>query len=245
MEPILKYFLLLMHLQKNLCQDIEQKLDLENQEIKQNNRIKILNNLDIIRKEKNFNIYQYPRYYKSSIECLEDYKTIILIGTQSSEKQNLINLFINYYYGVEFLDTYRFEIVDDIDITKEKQNDEYEQMKVYYIIPQNGKSGLKIIYTPDYNDDLCYDDQNKSDKIYNVISNSIQLNQNILIGFANSQQISIGTFYMLESILSIFPSILISKIEINIIIQRIQFIAIIFKIQFNINFYKSQLMEIL
>ncbi|CAD8074334.1 unnamed protein product [Paramecium sonneborni] len=190
----------------------KQKIDLENQEFKQNQGIKILNNLNIIRKENNFNIYQYPRYYKSSIEYLEDYKTIILIGTQSSEKQNLINLFVNYYNSVQFTDPYRFEIIDDIDINKEKQNDEYEQMKVYYIIPQNGQSGLRIIYTPDYNDDLCYDDQNKSDIIYNLISNSISLNQNILIGFVIPQQVQIGSFYMLESILSKFPNILIQNI---------------------------------
>ncbi|CAD8163689.1 unnamed protein product [Paramecium octaurelia] len=190
----------------------EQQIDFENKEPKQEKQMKKFENLDLIRKENGFNIYQYPRYYKSSIECLEEYKTIILIGTQNSDKQNLINLFVNYYYGVEFSDNYRFEIMDDIDISKDRQNDEYQQMKVYYVTPSNGQSGLRIIYTLDYNDDLSYDDQNKTDTIQNVIYNSASLNQNILIGFVIPQQVQIGTFFMLESILSRFPNILINNI---------------------------------
>ncbi|CAK79753.1 unnamed protein product (macronuclear) [Paramecium tetraurelia] len=165
-----------------------------------------------IRRDNDLDIHQYPKYYRSSFENLDDYKTIILIGTQNSQKQNLINLFVNYYYDVEFSDQYRFEIIDDIDITKMKQNDEYEQTKVYYITPLNGKSGLRIIYTPDYSDDLNYDDQNRFDRIYDIIFNSASLNQNILIGFVIPQQVQLGSFFMLESILSKFSNILIKNI---------------------------------
>ncbi|CAD8108957.1 unnamed protein product [Paramecium primaurelia] len=191
----------------------EIKIDLGNQEINQKqNRMKIFINLDLIRKENNYNIYQYPRYYKSSIDKLEDYKTIILIGTQSSEKQKLINLFLNYYHDIKLSDSNIFEIADDIDITKERQNDEYEQMKVYYITPQNGKPGLRIIYTPNYSDDLNYDDQNISNRIFDVIYNSALLDQNILIGFVIPQQVQIGTFYMLESVLCKLSNVLIKNI---------------------------------
>ncbi|CAD8184272.1 unnamed protein product [Paramecium pentaurelia] len=195
------------------------QIDQVNQEIKKKKKnIQSISYLDLVektiklRKGNDFDIHQYPIYYQQQIEKLEEYKTIILIGTQNSKKQNLINLFVNYYYGVEFSDPYRFEIIDDIDITKEKQNNEYEQMKVYYIPPQDGQTGLRIIYTPDYSDDLCYDDQKIFDKILSVISNSVSLNQNILIGFVIPQQIQIGTFFMLESILSKFSFKLIKNI---------------------------------
>ncbi|CAD8178243.1 unnamed protein product [Paramecium octaurelia] len=190
----------------------EQQIDFENQGLKQQKQLKTLRNLDLIRKENDLDIYQFPLIYKQQIGCIEEYKTIILIGTQNSQKQNLINLFVNYYYDVEFSDGYRFEIDDKIDISKDKQNDEYEEMKVYYIRPSNGQSGLRIIYTPDYNDDLIYEDQQIFNRIFNGISNSTQLNQNILIGFVIPQQVQIGTFFMLESILSKFPNILINNI---------------------------------
>ncbi|CAD8099470.1 unnamed protein product [Paramecium primaurelia] len=165
-----------------------------------------------LRKENDFDIHQYPIYYKSSIENLEEYTTLILIGTQTSQKQELINLFLNYYQEVEFSDPYRFEIVDDIEIIKEDQNNEYDQMKVYYITPQYGKQGLRIINTPDYCDDLSYDDQRIFNRIYNVIQSSASINQNILIGFVIQQQIQIGSFYMLESIMSNFSNCQINNI---------------------------------
>ncbi|CAD8149946.1 unnamed protein product [Paramecium pentaurelia] len=190
----------------------EPKVEPKKQKVKTYSYLNIIENTYKLRKGNDFDIHQYPKQCKSSIENLDEYKTIILIGTQSSEKQNLINLFVNYYYGVEFQDPYRFEIIDDIDIKKEKQNDEYEKMKVYYITPQNGKSGLRIIYTPDYSDDLNYDDQQICTSIYNVISNSAQLNQNILIGFLIPRKVQIGSFFMLESILSQLSNKLIKNI---------------------------------
>ncbi|CAK58839.1 unnamed protein product (macronuclear) [Paramecium tetraurelia] len=166
-----------------------------------------------LRKENDFDVHQYPIYYKSSIENLQQYKTIILVGTLTSKKQELINLFLNYYLEVEFSDPYRFEIFDDdIDLVKEDQNNEYEQMKVYYITPQYGKSGLRIINTPDYSDDLTFNDQQIFNRIYNVIQNSVSLNQNILISFVIPQQVQIGQFFMLESILSNFSNCLINNI---------------------------------
>ncbi|CAD8116733.1 unnamed protein product [Paramecium primaurelia] len=55
-------------------------------------------------------------------------------------------------------------------------------------------------------------DQKLFEVVLNVISNSVSFNQNILIGFVISQQVKIGTFFMLESILSKFSNNLIKNI---------------------------------
>ncbi|CAD8136797.1 unnamed protein product [Paramecium octaurelia] len=179
---------------------------------KAQNYLDLLEKTHKLRKENDFDIIQYPLYHIKSILDMQKYKTIILIGTKGSEKQQLINLFLNYYIGVEFSDPYRFEIIDDIDITKETQNCEYQFTKVYYITPLNGKPGIRIIYTEDYNDDLSYDDQSKYSRICEIILRSAQLNQNILIGFVIPQQVQIGMLFMLESILSHFSNSLINNI---------------------------------
>ncbi|CAD8214148.1 unnamed protein product [Paramecium octaurelia] len=176
------------------------------------NYLNLVQNTHMLRKVDAFEIHQYPLYFKKYIQNFEDYKTIILIGTKCSEKQKLINLFLNFQIGVEFSDPYRFETIDDIDITNQKQNEEYSSTKVYYITPLNGNPGLRIIYTQDYSDDLSYDDLGKHSSIISIISQSASLNQNILIGLVIPQQVQLGTFFMLESVLSHFSNSLISNV---------------------------------
>ncbi|CAD8195630.1 unnamed protein product [Paramecium octaurelia] len=186
---------------------------LKTQKMKKYKYKDLLEKTQKLRKENDFDVHQYPINYKSSIENIQQFQTLILVGTQSSKKQELISLIINFYLEVEFQDPYRFEIVDDdIDLVKEDQNNEYQQMRVYYIPPQYGKSGLRIINTPDYSDDLTFNDQQIFNRIYNVIQNSVSLNQNILISFVIPQLVQIGSFFMLESILSNFSNCLINNI---------------------------------
>ncbi|CAD8203775.1 unnamed protein product [Paramecium octaurelia] len=171
----------------------EYQIDFGIQGLKQQKQLKTLRNLDLIRKENGFDIYQFPLIYKQQIGCIEEYKTIILIGTQNSQKLN----FIKFIYG------YRFEIDHNIDISKDKQNDEYEQMKVYYIRPSNGQLGLRIIYTLDYNDDLIYEDQQ-------IFKQNIQCN----IQFNLTQ--SKYTNWFCYSIISVNRNIFYVGIQLNI-----------------------------
>ena len=82
-------------------------------------------------------------------------KTILLMGATGSGKTTMINAMINYVLGVEWLDPFRFMLIDEVIRGGSQAHSQTSEVSVYDIHYQHGfriPYSLTIIDTPGFGD---------------------------------------------------------------------------------------------
>ena len=102
----------------------------------------------LIYKKNNLDIYLYPQIELNEIEK-EQAIVFILLGQTGSGKTLLLNTFINYVYGIEFNDNFRYEIAHE-DSGIPQTETRTSNVIVYNIKATNRFPPFQIIDTPGF-----------------------------------------------------------------------------------------------
>ena len=103
----------------------------------------------LIEKVGNLDIYEYPKITFTKDELKQAIK-ILVIGPTGSGKTTLLNSYVNYLMGINYTDTFRYKIINEI----KKINDSHSQTSEvtdYNIRAKDGRF-YQIIDTPGFGD---------------------------------------------------------------------------------------------
>ncbi|CAL4067782.1 unnamed protein product, partial [Meganyctiphanes norvegica] len=108
-------------------------------------------------------------------------KVILVVGQTGSGKSSFINAMINYTYGVEYEENFRFKLVDDMDASYESGINNTNEITSYYIPYMHGiKHDCNLIFidTPGFGDSRGIDEDKKwNDKFYNFIQKNSDIRE--------------------------------------------------------------------
>ncbi|CAK74540.1 unnamed protein product (macronuclear) [Paramecium tetraurelia] len=119
-----------------------------------------------------FQLYKLPTEIPLQIDDISEMKTLVLIGDSGAGKSTMINLFCNYYFGVQFEDPFRLVITDTIgkNFYQQQQKGQASNIKEYYLEGINGRPALRIIDTPSFNET----DKDQHDDISKLILDALK-----------------------------------------------------------------------
>ena len=96
-------------------------------------------------------IYLYPSVKftdEEEIKC----KILTVVEETGSGKSTLLNSLVNYIEGVELEDDFRYIIINEDNIKREKHESQTEEVNIYCFKASNGNPPLKIVDTPGFGD---------------------------------------------------------------------------------------------
>ena len=140
-----------------------------------------------------------------------DEKILMIVGATGADKTTLINVMVNYMFGVKWKDDFRFKLVRD--------ELAHDQIKVYTIYPEKGSPldfTLTIIDTPEFQD-VCNIEKNNQiaqqmQQLFEGSNDINYLNGIALVTSANLPQSGPVKTYIFHSVLSLFSKNLAGSI---------------------------------
>ena len=150
-------------------------------------------------------IYLYPSVKftdEEEIKC----KILIVVGETGSGKTTLLNSLVNYIEGVELEDDFRYIIINEDNIKREKHESQTEEVNIYYIKAANGNPPLKIIDTPGFGDTRGISfDQEIPKKLEVTFKTQIdRIHAVCFVGKSSDDKLSATQKYIFSSIFDLF-----------------------------------------
>ncbi|XP_035987108.1 immune-associated nucleotide-binding protein 13-like [Fundulus heteroclitus] len=137
-------------------------------------------------------------------------RTIMLLGATGSGKSTLINGMINYMVGVEWSDSFRFQLINE-DSSRSQAHSQTSEVNVYKIYHQDGFKipySLTVIDTPGFGDTRGIDrDREITQQLQNLFTSEDGVSEIDAVCFVAQAALARLTptqKYVLDSILSIF-----------------------------------------
>ncbi|CAJ1073079.1 uncharacterized protein LOC117809023 [Xyrichtys novacula] len=143
-------------------------------------------------------------------ESMKENRTVMLLGATGSGKSTLINGMINYILGVNWNDSLRFKIIDEVQ-TRSQAESQTSEVTVYKIYHQDGfmiDYSLTLIDTPGFGDTRGIKrDREIVDQLRNLFSSERGVREIDAVGFvvqAALARLTTSQKYIFDSVLSIF-----------------------------------------
>ncbi|CAL4148769.1 unnamed protein product, partial [Meganyctiphanes norvegica] len=138
-------------------------------------------------------------------------KVILVVGQTGSGKSSFINAMINYIYSVEYEDTFRFKLVDDMNGSNESginNTNEFTSYNIPYMHGIKHNSNYILIDTPGFGDLRGIDEDKKwNDKFYQLIKNNDDIREVDAICFLikeSNTRITHAQKYIINGLFSMF-----------------------------------------
>lgn len=158
--------------------------------------------------------------------CYPPERTIMLLGATGAGKSTMVNGLVNYYYGVQWNDSFRFKLITEEDegingVAKSQSKSQTSWITAYTLHNQPGCTvpyTLTLIDTPGYgNTDGIKRDQEITDQIRELFNNTTtnRIDHIDAIGFVVQNSIPRLTptqKYIFDSVLSLFGKDIASNI---------------------------------
>ncbi|XP_030260009.1 uncharacterized protein LOC115573380 isoform X2 [Sparus aurata] len=163
------------------------------------------------------------RCFSFGNESAKHNRTIMVLGATGAGKSTLINGLINYILGVEWEDSYRFELVDE-DPSKSQAEIQTSDVTVYKI---NHREGFKIDYsltiidTPGFGDTRGIErDMEITEQLHNLFTDERGVSEIDAVCFvaqASLARLTPSQKYVFDSVLSIFGKDVAENIRVLVI----------------------------
>ncbi|XP_054483276.1 uncharacterized protein LOC129116385 [Anoplopoma fimbria] len=160
------------------------------------------------------------RTFSFGEESMRQNRTIMLFGATGSGKSTLINGMINYIVGMEWKDTFRFQLVDE-DQTRSQAESQTSEVTVYKINHQDGfkiDHSLTIIDTPGFGET---EDIERDEEIIEQLRNLFSAEHGVrdidavcFVAQAALARLTPSQKYVFDSVFSIFGKDLEENIRI-------------------------------
>lgn len=155
-------------------------------------------------------------------ESMKPNRTIMLLGATGSGKSTLINGMINYIVGVNWADSFRFKLIDEVQ-TKSQAESQTSEVTVYKIYHQEGFTidySVTIIDTPGFGDTRGIDrDREIVEQLRNLFSSDQGVREIDAVGFVAQAALARLTHsqkYVFDSVLAIFGKDIAENIRIMV-----------------------------
>ena len=151
------------------------------------------------------------RFYFGGADGRMQRKTILVMGATGSGKTMLINAMINYVFGVQWTDPFRFQLVQEEVVGQSQAHSQTSKIIAYDIYHQEGfrvPYSLTIVDTPGYGDTKGLDrDKEITEMIRTFFEDKNGIQELNVVGFVAAAPITRLTTtqnYIFDSVLSIF-----------------------------------------
>ncbi|XP_034410679.1 uncharacterized protein LOC117746028 [Cyclopterus lumpus] len=150
------------------------------------------------------------RKYDFGKETMRPNRTIMLLGATGAGKSTLINGMINYIVGVEWKDTFRFQLVCE-DQTKSQAHSQTSEVTVYKVNHQEGFQipfSLTIVDTPGFGDTrgIVRDKEitEQIRRLFTSVDGVSEIDAVCFVTQASLARLTATQRYVFDSVLSIF-----------------------------------------
>ncbi|XP_002942355.3 uncharacterized protein LOC100485553 [Xenopus tropicalis] len=169
---------------------------------------------------KNYSDGMYAKYRVGSVNIKRAKKVIMMVGETGSGKTTLINALVNYILGVQFEDTYRYQLIEE-NTNISQAHSQTSEVVIYqlnhtgeFIVPYS----LTIIDTPGFGDTRGLEqDELTVKKIEECFSSKWGIDRIDGIYFvvkSSSNRLTKSQNYVFQSILSLFGKDIKNNIQI-------------------------------
>ncbi|KAM4552245.1 uncharacterized protein PAE49_015729 [Odontesthes bonariensis] len=159
------------------------------------------------------------RRYNFGKESLRQNRTIMLVGATGSGKSTLINGMINYIAGVEWNDSFRFQLIHE-DKSKSQAHSQTSEVTVYTIYHQDGFKipfSLTVVDTPGFGDTRgIARDKEITEQIHRLFTSAngvTEIDAVCFVAQASLARLTAAQRYVFDSVLSIFGKDVAENIE--------------------------------
>ncbi|XP_031694982.1 uncharacterized protein LOC116377481 [Anarrhichthys ocellatus] len=159
------------------------------------------------------------RKFNFGKESMRENRTIMLLGATGSGKSTLINGMINYNVGVEWKDSFRFQLVDE-DQSRSQAESQTSEVTVYKINHQEGFKipfSLTVVDTPGFGDTRGIGrDREITEQIRRIFTSANGVSEIDAVCFvtqASLARLTATQRYVFDSVLSIFGKDVAENIE--------------------------------
>ncbi|XP_037643277.1 uncharacterized protein LOC119498435 [Sebastes umbrosus] len=159
------------------------------------------------------------RRFNFGKESMRQNRTIMVLGATGSGKSTLINGMINYIVGVEWKDTFRFQLIDE-DQSRSQAESQTSEVTVYKVNYQDGFKipfSLTVVDTPGFGDTRgIARDREITEQIRRLFTSANGVSEIDAVCFvtqASLARLTATQRYVFDSVLSIFGKDVAENIE--------------------------------
>ncbi|XP_074505969.1 uncharacterized protein LOC141776357 [Sebastes fasciatus] len=159
------------------------------------------------------------RRFNFGKESMRQNRTIMVLGATGSGKSTLINGMINYIVGVEWKDTFRFQLIDE-DQSRSQAESQTSEVTVYKVNYQEGFKipfSLTVVDTPGFGDTRgIARDREITEQIRRLFTSANGVSEIDAVCFvtqASLARLTATQRYVFDSVLSIFGKDVAENIE--------------------------------